>query len=680
MAEVGGGEGGLKRLQRRLLRPPRLTATADLPLDAETIQTDNFDLGYRLGPIYDILRHPRTQTPLAIAVYGDWGSGKTSAMKWLEARLRDWNDHIAGDGASEVDTVKLVPVWFYPWKYQEREDVWRGLIAEIILATLGRNKAVKEARKQARNLIFLGHGLKRLLSGVKLKVGPATLDLQKVFKDDGPDDNPESDFLNEFERALKTWLASNLGQDERIIVFIDDLDRCLPKVALQVLEALKLYLNLPGLVFVAGVDRTVINQLVRQHYHDLGLDEDKRGDYLGKMFQVEVTVGPSETEAGTFLDGVLDGNETWAALEDWQQEIFRGVILNLVRRSPREIKRVVNSALMAGEGIEMSSRTWTEDNEPTLAQGIQVELIRRILRDRFRHEPLLGSKTSNSFFGLWSNIVCKNPNVEPVCTVSEEDLKNLEFVKEDVSPEELQKIRETLAASFAENFREEEKSTAKIIMPECWRGLLEQLQFRPYLELLADIDLGNLMYVPFSAEAAEVQREDISTDAPRIVDEAVARQLGKTSVDEITDKDRKGVTILEINSPEFDDARPLAAFINALSLTLTGTQVSNLGPLTQLVNLRAVFLAGTQVKDLGPLVVLSKLETLDLAMTEVSDLRPLSTLMNLAYLDLTGTQVSDLGPLTKLAKLETLELTGTQVGEDQIAALQAALPDLEIIR
>ena len=91
------------------------------------------------------------------------------------------------------------------------------------------------------------------------------------------------------------------------------------------------------------------------------------------------------------------------------------MILNLVHRSPREIKRVVNSALMAGEGIEMSSRNWAEGAAPpTLAQGIQVELIHRILRDRFQRETLLGSEQGNAFFGQWSGIVCATPDEERV--------------------------------------------------------------------------------------------------------------------------------------------------------------------------------------------------------------------------------------------------------------------------
>ena len=70
---------------------------------------------------------PTTETPFSVMVSGGWGTGKTSAMAWLDAHLRK-----TGDGKRK--RLKVDTCWFYPWKYQEREDVWKGLIAEVILA------------------------------------------------------------------------------------------------------------------------------------------------------------------------------------------------------------------------------------------------------------------------------------------------------------------------------------------------------------------------------------------------------------------------------------------------------------------------------------------------------------------------------------------------------------------
>ena len=66
-------------------------------------------------------------------------------MKWLEARLKDWNAHVKKLRREKpTNTLYVVPAWFYPWKYQEREDVWRGLVAEVILACLARPMTKKK--------------------------------------------------------------------------------------------------------------------------------------------------------------------------------------------------------------------------------------------------------------------------------------------------------------------------------------------------------------------------------------------------------------------------------------------------------------------------------------------------------------------------------------------------------
>ena len=108
-------------------RPPVLTVLTDHPLTpAEAFKADTFNFRYKLGPVFDILRHPDTKTPTAILISGDWGTGKTSAMRWLEGLLNEWNKTAGGED------MKVRPVWFYPWKYDNKEEVWRGLLAEVI--------------------------------------------------------------------------------------------------------------------------------------------------------------------------------------------------------------------------------------------------------------------------------------------------------------------------------------------------------------------------------------------------------------------------------------------------------------------------------------------------------------------------------------------------------------------
>lgn len=74
------------------LQEPRITVLTDQPLATREAYRESFALDFRMGPILDIVRHPATRTPLAVAVYGTWGAGKTTAMKWLHALLGIWNE------------------------------------------------------------------------------------------------------------------------------------------------------------------------------------------------------------------------------------------------------------------------------------------------------------------------------------------------------------------------------------------------------------------------------------------------------------------------------------------------------------------------------------------------------------------------------------------------------------
>ncbi|MFI6303765.1 P-loop NTPase fold protein [Amycolatopsis thailandensis] len=86
------------------------------------------------------------------------------------------------------------------------------------------------------------------------------------------------------------------GKIERTVLYIDDLDRCPPKVVVQVLEAIHLLLALPVFVVVVGVDPRWLKKAVEQHYEQmLGDDPETFAEnYLEKIFQVPFTLSPMD--------------------------------------------------------------------------------------------------------------------------------------------------------------------------------------------------------------------------------------------------------------------------------------------------------------------------------------------------------------------------------------------------
>ena len=707
-------------LERLATSYPRFTVLGDHPLEAENYTEDSFGLARRLGPAFDIIRHPDTKTPLAVAIYGPWGSGKTSAMRVMEGMAETWNKE--GKPGPKQEKIKLRPVWFYPWKYHTREDVWRGLVSEVILSCIDVRRA--SAKTVATALVdfgrFLGRTFVDTVMAPKLKAGVegagAEVNLAEIknavvdnFREVA---HPEKPYLNEFEDALKRWVKRSCGTRSRMIVFIDDLDRCLPDVALEVLEALKLYLNIPRLVFVLGVDKGVIESLVEQHYKGLGLEENQSANYLAKMFQVEVTLGASGPEIKDFLEMTISGVRFDAAeLESDHREVFASVVGSLAGRNPREIKRLVSSAVMLGAGWALSGGDGEDTKERLeFAQGIQFFLLHTILERKFHRGHLVFNENVQEFFEAWSKLrrekkTCP-PYIPEAAMLAESDAP-----KRGETIEEIRKMRGASEAS--EKLPEDCAAYDDIWNDSRWRG---------YRRFLGDADLGELMKIPFpppeeatglaeavatsepsvdpilaavaktlKKPATEVTKDDLETlrklnlRDPGVSDIGVLEQL--TGLTELDLRDTgvsdirvlgnlTGLTVLDLRRTGVSDITALVNLTGLRFLSLSDARVSDIGALENLTELHYLSLSETDVCDISVLENLTELKWLHLRNTDIRDISVLEKLIGLQYLDLSGTKVSDIGVFEKLIGLTKLDLRGTDVSD--ISVLEN-LPGLETL-
>ncbi len=640
------------------LDPPHMTVLSDRPLIAKHAHLDSLDLAVKLGPVYDILRHPDTQTPLSVAIYGDWGTGKTSAMKWLEGLLLKWN----ADGDYKRGRI-VRPVWFYPWKYHDKDDVWRGLIAEVILASISiRGATVGRIKKAFKRFgLFLGRSFLHALTTIRLVSRTEANALEDIYHEFEKAAHPEIGYLNEFETTLATWIRETISnQDERMVIFIDDLDRCLPAVALQVLEALKLYLNIDDLIFVVGVDRVVIDQLIQTLYAEHGLDRDKSKYYLAKMFQVEVTVGPNEGQAAAFLDEQLSAigehtNQYWTTMlgED-ERQLFRGVVLHLAQRNPREIKRLLNSVLIHGAGVRH-----VKDKPFTFAQGMQVYLVRKILDQRYTMGLTVDTQAGMNFFHRWSQLVRGGAE------------RNVKAPEDQAAALLGAAYTEDLSASASRRAPSEGRPKGP------YDELLTRPQFAHLRRLLADRDLGRLMQIEYPADTSPLAAAS-PQELPRgLIREALARQHRKKD-SELTPEDYQDITELNLDGVEIDNLSPLQAMPQLESLDLSFTNVTDLDPLNTLKGLKELLLTKTPVVELSPLRALENLQTLSLAQTELADLRPLGGLPGLVTLSLRNTPISDITALAALEKLESLDLSATEVADISALAGLKMLRELSL--
>jgi hypothetical protein len=226
--------------------------------------------------------------PQVIGLYGDWGAGKTSLLHQLHFHLVGacpQNTAFESEDTKALYRGSAVVVWFEAWRHQTEAAPVIALLHEIrtnlSLTRKLLDKAGKLAHVTVRSLMDLAD-ITKMIGGVSA---------ERIQKHG---EQWEAD-------RLRTILPSHLlrgqldeaiqhlvGKNKRLVILVDDLDRCEPEAAYKLLEGIKIYLNLPSCVFVLGMNPDVIARAIAKHLKAEG-DEKNRDivarEYLEKLCQ-----------------------------------------------------------------------------------------------------------------------------------------------------------------------------------------------------------------------------------------------------------------------------------------------------------------------------------------------------------------------------------------------------------
>ena len=144
------------------------------------------------------------------------------------------------------------------------------------------------------------------------------------------------------EGMLTEWVERSPSPNKRrtLVVFIDDLDRCSDDVVVQVCEAVKLYLDAPGLIFVIACDLSVLARGVASSARG-GIGEGRT--YLEKIIQVAYRVPAPSAETVRHL---IDGYGRKSGISDLLDTTVVDILAEATGRNPRRIKRIINSFVL----------------------------------------------------------------------------------------------------------------------------------------------------------------------------------------------------------------------------------------------------------------------------------------------------------------------------------------------
>ena len=192
------------------------------------------------------------------AIYGGWGTGKTTFLRDLRAKL------------SEKEAISTV--WFNLW---EHEQDAQPIVAMLQQAALELDKKVGSgAGEKARSvlktlmasLVDMGSGFVGKASGGMISP-PTYAGLSSRYKDFKKDSLLVLDDQSKREQSFRDVVSELTCHQKRpVVFFVDDPDRCVPEVAAQMLEKIRLFLTLPGCIFVIGAEDSSIRRVVGESY------------------------------------------------------------------------------------------------------------------------------------------------------------------------------------------------------------------------------------------------------------------------------------------------------------------------------------------------------------------------------------------------------------------------------
>ena len=284
------------------------------------------------------------QTPMTIALQGEWGSGKTSLMTRLNQVL------CHGENPDFIGIT--INTWEYSMLASPEETVY-NILGKLV-------KDVSKNDSKAKNVFnrflrgtgrFLYRGGRELLKAVPVAGTTLGFAIEAI---NVPTENPyitnkeEEASLSEVREALETAVKHRItkeAQKKGIIVFVDDLDRLNPPVAVEILELFKNVFTIENCIFILAIDYEVVVKGLEPKFGKLtNQNEREFRSFFDKIIQVPFSLPVNSYRPISFVVTSLNKiGYIHTKLTDEQQNLFEAVVKASVGNNPRSIKRLINT-------------------------------------------------------------------------------------------------------------------------------------------------------------------------------------------------------------------------------------------------------------------------------------------------------------------------------------------------
>jgi len=322
------------------------TSVVDIPKEAK--DSDLFEIEKYQNGLINFIQN--ANSPMTIALQGEWGSGKTSLMNSLQEKLCGSLDLVdLKDNSSD-----FYGVWLNTWQYSLMNGKEETLMSIIASLSIQISEIANKVHKT--NTDKINSRLKGLLK--KAVVASAKFAASKVS--DGAGDVIDA-MLNEENEISISHLKSALQDaiddcinDKNIpnpkkgfIFYIDDLDRIDPPVAVEILELLKNIFDLNHCIFVLAIDYDVVVKGLEPKFGKI-TDKNEREfrSFFDKIIQMPFSMPVTNYVIDGFLKTNLVSIDYFKDEELKDEELLsslKSIATWSVGSNPRSLKRLINS-------------------------------------------------------------------------------------------------------------------------------------------------------------------------------------------------------------------------------------------------------------------------------------------------------------------------------------------------
>lgn len=328
------------------------------PLELDSDDPFKSDLLNRKPEIENLsLLLSNMNSPAVMAIDSKWGSGKTTFIKL-------WQHYL--------NSQETPSIYFNSWETDFSEDPLISFLGEMdidLKNLMGKGTKINEAWTKTKSA---GTQVAKRLIPATLKLGTmGVIDADEITESIvaetvGNISNDAIKIYTEQKQAISRFqknlnkFVSELSSNKKLIIFVDELDRCRPSYAIELLERIKHLFNIEGIIFILALDKTQLSHSINAVY---GKDMDSKG-YLSRFIDFEYSIKPPHTSkliesviSELKINDFLSARSVNEYLKEEHIEFKKAinVLFTPLILTPREIKKTLSH-------INISIRS-TKDNE-----------------------------------------------------------------------------------------------------------------------------------------------------------------------------------------------------------------------------------------------------------------------------------------------------------------------------